>query len=67
MSAIGHTRWPSIPITISPSFIDSRGITNPPAKRRKGNRVFKTTRVKDEYGNTVYKNTTSHKKKKKKS
>jgi hypothetical protein len=35
------------------------------SKKTKGNRVFKTTRVKDEYGNTVYKNTTSHKKKKK--
>ena len=36
------------------------------SKKTKGNRVFKTTRVKDEYGNTVYKKTTSHKKKKKK-
>ena len=36
------------------------------SKKTKGNRVFKTTKVKDEYGNTVYKNTTSHKKKKKK-
>jgi hypothetical protein len=36
------------------------------SKKTKGNRVFKTTRVKDEYGNTVYKHTTSHKKKKKK-
>jgi hypothetical protein len=35
-------------------------------KKTKGKRVFKTTRVKDEYGNTVYKKTTSHKKKKKK-
>ena len=34
-------------------------------KKTKGNRVFKTTTVKDEYGQTVYKNTTSHKKKKK--
>jgi len=36
------------------------------SKKTKGKRVFKTTRVKDEYGNTVYKSTTSHKKKKKK-
>ena len=36
------------------------------SKKTKGNRVFKTTKIKDEYGNTVYKNTTSHKKKKKK-
>jgi hypothetical protein len=36
------------------------------SKKTKGHRVFKTTTVKDEYGNTVYKNTTSHKKKKKK-
>ena len=35
------------------------------SKKTKGNRVFKTTKVRDEYGNTVYKNTTSHKKKKK--
>jgi hypothetical protein len=36
------------------------------SKKTKGNRVFKTTTVKDQYGQTVYKNTTSHKKKKKK-
>ena len=36
------------------------------SKKTKGNKVFKTTTVKDEYGQTVYKNTTSHKKKKKK-
>ena len=36
------------------------------SKKTKGNKVFKTTTVKDQYGNTVYKNTTSHKKKKKK-
>jgi hypothetical protein len=36
------------------------------SKKTKGKKVFKTTRVKDEYGNTVYKSTTSHKKKKKK-
>lgn len=35
------------------------------SKKTKGNKVFKTTTVKDEYGNTVYKTTTSHKKKKK--
>ena len=35
------------------------------SKKTKGHKVFKTTTVKDEYGNTVYKNTTSHKKKKK--
>ena len=31
------------------------------SKKRKGNRVFKTTKVKDQYGRTVYKNKTSHK------
>ena len=36
------------------------------SKKTKGNKVFKTTTVKDEFGQTVYKNTTSHKKKKKK-
>jgi hypothetical protein len=36
------------------------------SKKTKGNRVFKTTKVKDQYGRTVYKETTSHKKKKKK-
>ena len=36
------------------------------SKKTKGKRVFKTTKVKDQYGHTVYKKTTSHKKKKKK-
>jgi hypothetical protein len=36
------------------------------SKKRKGNKVFKTTKVKNQYGQTVYKKTTSHKKKKKK-
>ena len=31
------------------------------SKKRKGNKVFKTTKVKDQYGHTVYKKTTSHK------
>ena len=35
-------------------------------KKTKGKRVFKTTKVKDQRGRTVYKKTTSHKKKKKK-
>ena len=34
------------------------------SKKRKGNKVFKTTKVKDQYGRTVYKKSTSHKKKK---
>lgn len=34
-------------------------------KKTKGKKVFKTTKVKDQYGRTVYKKTTSHKKKKK--
>jgi len=36
------------------------------SKKRKGNKVFKTTKVKNQYGHTVYKKTTSHKMKKKK-
>ena len=36
------------------------------SKKRKGNKVFKTTKVKNQYGRTVYKKTTSHKVKKKK-
>ena len=36
------------------------------SKKTKGKTVFKTTKVKDQYGNTVYKKTTSQKKKKKK-
>jgi hypothetical protein len=36
------------------------------SKKNKGKRVFKTTKVKDQYGRTVYKKTTSHKKWKKK-
>ena len=34
-------------------------------KKYKGKTVFKTTKVKDQYGRTVYKKTTSHKRKKK--
>ena len=36
------------------------------SKKRKGNKVFKTTKLKDQYGHTVYKKTSSHKVKKKK-
>jgi len=36
------------------------------SKKTKGKRVFKTTKVKNQYGHAVYKKTTSHKKKKKK-
>jgi hypothetical protein len=36
------------------------------SKKRKGNKVFKTAKVKNQYGHTVYKKTTSHKVKKKK-
>jgi hypothetical protein len=36
------------------------------SKKRKGNKIFKTTKVKNQYGHTVYKKTTSHKVKKKK-
>ena len=36
------------------------------SKKTKGKRVFKTTKVKDQYGRTVYKKTTSQKKKKRK-
>ena len=35
------------------------------SKKTKGKRVFKTTKVKNQYGQTVYKKTSSHKKKKK--
>ena len=35
------------------------------SKKTKGKKVFKTTKVKDQYGRTVYKKTTSHKRKKK--
>jgi hypothetical protein len=35
------------------------------SKKRKGNKLFKTTKVKDQYGRTVYKKTTKVKKKKK--
>ena len=35
------------------------------SKKTKGNKIFKTKKVKDQYGHTVYKKTTSHKKKKK--
>ena len=36
------------------------------SKKRKGNKVFKTTKVKNQYGHTVYKKTTSRKVKNKK-
>ena len=36
------------------------------SKKRKGNKVFKTTKVKNEYGRTVYKKKTSYKVNKKK-
>jgi hypothetical protein len=36
------------------------------SKKTKGKKVFKTTKVKDQYGHTIYKKTTSHKVKKKK-
>lgn len=35
------------------------------SKKRKGNKVFKTTKVKDQHGRTVYKKTTKVKRKKK--
>ena len=35
------------------------------SKKRKGNKVFKTTKVKDQHGRTVYKKTTKVKKKNK--
>jgi hypothetical protein len=35
------------------------------SKKRKGDKVFKTTKVKDQYGRTVYKKTTKVKKKNK--
>jgi hypothetical protein len=35
------------------------------SKKRKGNKVFKTTKVKNQYGRTVYKKKSSHKVKKK--
>jgi hypothetical protein len=35
------------------------------SKKRKGNKVFKTTKIKDQYGRTVYKKTSKVKKKKK--
>ena len=36
------------------------------SKKRKGNKVFKTTKVKNQYGRTVYKKKTSYKMNKKK-
>jgi hypothetical protein len=35
------------------------------SKKTKGNKIFKTTKVKDQYGNVVYKKTTQKKKGKK--
>lgn len=54
-------------------YVQSRPYYPPPeryyetkSKKTKGNKVYKTTTVKNQYGQTVYKNTTSSKKKKKK-
>ena len=41
-------------------------LTEVASKKTKGTEVFKTTTVKNQYGQTVYKNTTTSQKKKKK-
>ena len=59
-------RWRSTRTYNQPKIYRQPRYYESTSKKTKGKRVFKTTTVKDEYGNTVYKNTTSHKKKKKK-
>ena len=60
----------SEPSDFDPYFEDPKIYRQPryhesTSKKRKGNKVFKTTKVKDQYGRTVYKKTTKVKKKNK--
>jgi hypothetical protein len=60
----------SDPSDFDPYFEQSKFYRQPryyesTSKKRKGNKVFKTTKVKDQYGRTVYKKTTKVKKKNK--
>jgi hypothetical protein len=63
---VGDRPYPSVfdPYYNQPKIYRQPRYYESTTKKTKGNRVFKTTKVKDEYGNTVYKKTTSHKKKK---
>jgi hypothetical protein len=64
---VGHRSYPSDfdPYYDEPKIYRQPRYYESISKKTKGKRVFKTTKVKDEYGRTVYKKTTSHKKKKK--
>lgn len=74
-----YVQEPARPVVFDPYYnqpkvyVQSRPYYPPPeryyetkSKKTKGNKVYKTTTVKNQYGQTVYKNTTSSKKKKKK-
>jgi len=71
-SGVLSVREPSRPVSFDPYYNQPKYYRQPDyyhestTKKTKGNRVFKTTTVKNQYGQTVYKNTTTSKKKKKK-
>jgi len=70
--AVVYVREPARPVYFDPYYNQPKYYQQPmfyhesTSKKTKGNKVFKTTTVKNQYGQTVYKNTTSSKKKKKK-
>jgi len=55
--ATGLIRATSIPTSTSLRSTANHAIYEYTSKKRKGNKVFKTTKVKDQYGRTVYKKT----------
>jgi hypothetical protein len=65
---VGGRPYPSDfdPYYNEPKIYDQPRYYEYTSKKRKGNKVFKTTKVKNQYGHTVYKKTSSHKVKKKK-
>ena len=65
---VGDRPYPSDfdPYFNEPKFYRQPRYYTSTSKKTKGNKIFKTTKVKDQYGNTVYKKTTTQKKKGKK-
>ena len=67
-----YVREPSRPVYFDPYYNQPKYFQQPmsyhesTSKKTKGTKVFKTTTVKNQYGQTVYKNTTTSQKKKKK-
>jgi hypothetical protein len=65
---VGDRSYPSDfdPYFNEPKFYRQPRYYTSTSKKTKGNKVFKTTKVKDQYGHTVYKKATIQKKKGKK-